>query len=277
VVGTDNLYTSTDAGGTWVARESPRKWIAVASSADGSRLLAADVGGRLYTSADSGITWTPHESNRLWIAVSSSADGKKLAAAAMAGQIYISNDAGATWAPRATAGYWRSIASSADGTTLVAATSMFNGMTIQCLKGFIYVSTDSGVTWTPRYQAGNWFSVATSADGRKMVAAQYLVTGSCDDIEPVAGIYRSTDGGVTWANLKVSLEGKKIENNPWFSVATSADGTKIVAVDQHYSSTQEGSDRGDAGLGALWTSSDSGKTWVLQAVPGLSEMAASDG
>jgi hypothetical protein len=270
VVGTDNLYTSSDAGGTWVARESPRKWIAVASSADGSRLLAADVGGRLYTSADSGITWTPHESNRLWIAVSSSADGKKLAAAAMAGQIYISNDAGATWTPRATAGYWRSIASSADGTTLVAATSMFNGMTIQCLKGFIYVSTDSGVTWTPRYQAGNWFSVATSADGRKMVAAQYLVTGSCDDIEPVAGIYRSTDGGVTWTNLNVSLEGKKIEDNPWFSVASSADGTKIVAVDQHYSSTQEFSDRGDAGLGALWTSSDSGKTWVIQGVPGLS-------
>jgi hypothetical protein len=271
VVGTDNLYTSSDAGGTWVARESPRKWIAVASSADGSRLIAAEVGGRLYTSTDSGVTWTPRESNRLWIAVSSSADGKKLAAAAMAGQIYISNDAGATWIPRATAGYWRSIASSADGTTLVAATSMFNGMTIQCLKGFIYVSTDSGVTWTPRYQAGNWFSVATSADGRKMVAAQYLVTGSCDDIEPVAGIYRSTDGGVTWANLNVSLGGKKIEYNPWFSVATSADGTKIVAVDQKYYGTQEFSDRGDAGYGALWTSSDSGKTWVIQAVPDMNK------
>jgi hypothetical protein len=270
VVGTDNLYTSTDAGGTWVARESPRRWIAVASSADGSRLLAADVGGRLYTSADSGVTWTPHESNRLWIAVSSSADGKKLAAAAMTGQIYISNDAGATWTPRATAEYWRSIASSADGTTLVAATSMFDGMLIKPgLKGFIYVSTDAGVTWTPRSAEGNWFSVAVSADGQKMVAAQYHVPYAFDDIERVAGIYRSTDRGVTWTNLNVSLEGKKIEYNPWFSVASSADGTRLVAVDQHYSSTQEGRDRPDAGIGALWTSSDSGETWVIQAVPDM--------
>jgi hypothetical protein len=270
VVGTDNLYTSSDAGSTWVARESPRKWIAVASSADGSRLLAAEVGGRLYTSADSGITWTPRESNRLWIAVSSSADGRRLAAAAMAGQIYISNDAGATWAPRATQGYWRSIASSADGTTLVAATSMFDGkMIVPGLKGFIYVSTDSGVTWTPRSAEGNWFSVAVSADGQKMVAAQYLVPYSFDDIERIAGIYRSTDRGVTWTNLNVSLEGKKIEYNTWFSVATSADGTKIVAVDQHYSALQEGRDREDAGYGALWTSSDSGKTWVIQAPPGM--------
>jgi hypothetical protein len=271
VIGTDNLYTSTDAGGTWVARESPRKWIAVASSADGSRLLAAEVGGRLYTSADSGVTWTPHESNRWWIAVSSSADGKKLAAAAMEGQIYISSDGGTTWTPRATAEYWHSIASSADGTTLVAVTSMFDGMTItKGLKGFIYVSNDSGVTWTRRFTEGDWFSVAISADGRKMVAAQYLpYSFKYDDIERVPGIYHSTDAGVTWTDLNVSLGGKRIDDNTWFSVASSADGSKIVAVDQKYYSTQESSDRADAGYGALWTSTDSGETWAIQAVPGM--------
>jgi photosystem II stability/assembly factor-like uncharacterized protein len=148
---------------------------------------------------------------------------------------------------------------------------MFDGMSITPgLKGFIYVSVDSGVTWTPRSTEGNWFSVATSADGRKMVAVQYLPpTFKFDDVERVPGIYHSTDAGTSWTRLKVALQGEEVEPAPWISIASSADGTKLVAVDQKYYSTQEGRDRPDAGPGALWTSTDSGETWVIQAVPGM--------
>ena len=53
-VGGGQIYTSTDAGTTWAAREANRNWHGVASSDDGIRLLAADYGGHLYTSTDAG-------------------------------------------------------------------------------------------------------------------------------------------------------------------------------------------------------------------------------
>jgi hypothetical protein len=61
------------------------QWSAVASSADGTKLIA--VGGPLcrciYTSTDSGATWTQQTGagQRYWGAVASSSDGTKLVAA----------------------------------------------------------------------------------------------------------------------------------------------------------------------------------------------------
>ena len=73
------------------ARDQVRNWIAVASSSDGRRLLAAEQGGQLYTSMDSGITWVPRDSVRNWKSVASSADGAKLIAVEQGGQIYTSS------------------------------------------------------------------------------------------------------------------------------------------------------------------------------------------
>ena len=78
-------------GRTWTPRESSRIWFSVASSADGTKLVAVVNGGQIYTSTDSGVSWTPRESNRDWISVASSADGGKLVAVAgFDGQIYTS-------------------------------------------------------------------------------------------------------------------------------------------------------------------------------------------
>ena len=85
------IYTSTDAGVTGTARESDRQWRGVASSADGMKLIAAELNGgqqpgRLWTSTDAGVTWTAGAfggPNR-W-SVASSADGTKLFAAATGG------------------------------------------------------------------------------------------------------------------------------------------------------------------------------------------------
>ena len=85
------IYTSTDSGGTWAARDANRAWTSVASSADGSKLAAAVAGGRIYISGDSGVSWTPRESNRVWNSVASSADGSKLVAVVKDGRIYTSD------------------------------------------------------------------------------------------------------------------------------------------------------------------------------------------
>jgi hypothetical protein len=104
----------------WTPRESNRFWYSVASSADGSRLVAVVNGGQIYTSADSGVTWTPSESNRFWYSVASSADGSRLVAVVNGGQIYTSADYGVTWTPSESNRPWWSVASSTDGSRLVA-------------------------------------------------------------------------------------------------------------------------------------------------------------
>ena len=75
-----DLYP-TDSGATWTARDSDRQWQAVASSADGVKLVAVVYGSssRIYTSTNSGVDWTPTGPTNLnWSSVASSADGTRL-------------------------------------------------------------------------------------------------------------------------------------------------------------------------------------------------------
>ena len=124
----DTVFTSSDAGVTWTAQANSgsRKWSAVASSADGNKLVATATGGRIYTSANAGATWTERAADGLhnWTAVTISDDGQKLSATAGGGgYIYSSNDGGATWVAQTSAGVpnWAAIASSADGSKIAAA------------------------------------------------------------------------------------------------------------------------------------------------------------
>lgn len=45
-------------GAVWTPREFDRAWVEVASSADGSKVVAVEGYGQIYTSTDSGATWT---------------------------------------------------------------------------------------------------------------------------------------------------------------------------------------------------------------------------
>ena len=127
VVENGTIYTSTDAGATWTERANSgvRKWSAVASSADGNKLVATATGGRIYISTDAGATWTERAADGLhnWTAVTISDDGQKLSATAGGGgYIYSSNDGGVTWVAQTSAGVpnWAAIASSADGSKIAA-------------------------------------------------------------------------------------------------------------------------------------------------------------
>ncbi len=226
VVKGGRIYTSTDSGVRWTPRDSDRNWHTVTSSADGTKLAAVVNGGQVYTSTDSGVSWTARETDRPWFAIASSADGGKLAATVVGDHILTSTNSGLTWTTRDNNRNWRSIASSTDGNKLIALDS----------NNLIYTSTDSGVNWTPRESNRNWYATASSADGSKLVAT-------------VGGgrIYTSTDSGVSWTPRE--------SNRIWESVASSADGSKLVAVvigGQIYTSTDSG---------VNWTPRESNRNW----------------
>jgi hypothetical protein len=191
----NQIYTSTDSGITWTARDAARNWVAAASSADGTKLVATVNNGRIYTSTDSGLTWTARDAVRNWQAVASSADGTKLVAAVSAGQIYTSTDSGLTWTALEANRSWQAVASSADGTKLVAVV----------YDGQIYTSANSGQTWTARDSVRYWQAVASSDDGTKLVATVisgpiYTSTGQPTLAPPYIrvenGIFYIQDNGI---------------------------------------------------------------------------------
>ncbi|MBM4098128.1 MAG: tandem-95 repeat protein, partial [Planctomycetes bacterium] len=196
------------SGVTWFTPSAPASglpalgWIAVASSADGTKLAAAAPNAKVYVSVNSGTNWTAVGAARDWEALASSADGTKLAAAEYNGLIYTSTDGGATWTGRGTANrYWTAVASSSDGMKL-AATEM---------NGKIYISEDGGATWTTRESARAWSSIAMSADGKVMVAGAYGDK-----------LYYSNDSGANWTS--------KDQARVWRAVGVSGDGSNAIAA-----------------------------------------------
>jgi hypothetical protein len=249
--GASQIYVSGDAGLTWTARDQSRFWRALAMSADGSRLIAAEGNGRLYTSSDFGLTWVPREQVRGWYSVACSADGMKLIASTDNAGLHTSADGGVTWTSRGQTGrFFTGVASSADGTRLVACEA--------ALAGRLYISTDSGVTWEARGPEVNWASVCSSADGLKLAAA------------PGSGqVYLSTDGGATWV--------PRAQVQSWGKLACTSDGSRHFAVSPNASGFLYFSRGTHSAAGtetASFTYGSSG--WSLQSSVGLWTPAGDD-
>jgi len=266
---------SGSVGQSWTARGSSANWSGVASSADGTKLVATVSGGQIYNSTNSGAGWTARDSNRYWSSVAGSADGTKWVATAgdsttHTDYIYTSADSGATWAQHTSSGlnHWVSCACSADGTKLVAAAYGNN----------IYVSSNSGGTWSSVLITTNylWNSVASSADGTRVVAAEGNGTiaisvnsgstwfsptnvGSSVNLDAVASsadgvrlaaatstaIYISTDSGNTWTK-----EGVTVSSGRLTAVASSADGSQVATT------------AGGSTAGNIFSSQNSGASWT---------------
>jgi uncharacterized repeat protein (TIGR03803 family) len=294
VVASNSLGTSYGAEGSFVVALGapftsvpPAQWESIASSADGTRLVAGAVNGQtgIYTSENSGTNWTRVDTLAAE-GVASSADGTKLAAVINGGPIFLSKNSGTDWtlATGAPEAEWNSIAMSADGTKLAAVAENLEG---------VYTSTNSGTNWTfqtngvPRMEGIGY--IASSADGSKLVAAAgddengpiftstnsgadwiqasnaplarwYSVASSADGTKLAAcayflgRVYLSTNSGATWTNAGLPAA-------DWNSVASSADGTKLVALDNSADSTY------GSGSGGIYTSTNSGATWVSNNVP----------
>ncbi|MCX6924720.1 MAG: hypothetical protein NT154_16130 [Verrucomicrobia bacterium] len=170
------MFVSTNSGVTWrPAGISGHSWTSVASSADGTKLIATAnefPTGPVFKSSNSGVTWTqisvPAAS---WIAAASSADGSRMIIAGNNppdGPVYASTDSASNWAfTGAPSENYTAVASSADGATLALASAYINGV-----SGSIHISTNSGVTWNNSdAPVSAWSSVAASVDGKKLVAA----------------------------------------------------------------------------------------------------------
>jgi Tfp pilus assembly protein FimT len=247
----NGIYTSTNSGVDWMLTSTSQWWGPMASSADGNKLVASSTG--IYTSTNAGATWTLTPApSATWVSVASSADGTKLAAVADSPEgdaIYTSTNSGATWAlsfaPPTVPLF--SVASSADGTRLV-------------VVGYpVYYSTNSGDSWTPTSTpflpspvVGPVQQVAVSADGRKSVAFM----GYNDIYGNPSPLYTSTNFGETWTKTSAP-------SNQWMYVASSADGTRLIAV-------AGGLSQG----GPIYTSMDSGVTWTSNNVPQTNWSAA---
>ncbi len=259
-------------GESWTAYDSSRAWSAVASSADGTKLVATVNGGQIYTSANSGVTWTAQASSTNWSSVASSADGTSLVAgvgnnASSVGYIYTSANSGiGSWSPHDSARQWVSVASSADGTKLVAAAYGTAGSG----NPGVYTSTSSGSSWALSKAVQYCSSVASSADGTKLVATVYggqiwtsinsgsswlpyanslnwtAVASSADGSRLLAAVgggslYISYNSGTNWAAVNSGATAE------WTGLASSADGSRLVAVDS---------------TGDVYISTDSGVTWA---------------
>ena len=172
----------------WTPTTAPtNNWASVASSADGSRLVASvgnnhtTNGNFIYISTNSGADWILSQAptNMPWASLASSADGSKVVAGVnyasisagdLFGSVYTSTDSGMTWqSNNVPAAQWLGVALSADGTRLVAVGWTPSG------TGVIYSSTNSGASWVSNSVPNQiWSYVASSADGGKLVAASYF-------------------------------------------------------------------------------------------------------
>ena len=254
-----SVWTSADAGATWTERTAPGNapWSSIASSADGTRLAAVGLGTQIWTSGDSGATWTARATNRSWDSVTMSADGSRIAAATLEsnpgsgdGRIYTLESApGAAfgtgaWIEQNEVQMWRSIASSADGKKLVAAAHRDGATSPQA---GVFTSDNYGVTWTPRQSAAvTAYRVTSSADGTRLAMA-----------ERFGKIYTSADSGVTWS--AGTFEGG------FNSVASSADGSVLVAVQANGKSSVEDQSPLPGRTGKLLVSTNAGATWTQRA------------
>lgn len=264
---------------TWrQINSSDLNWNSIASSSDGTRMIAAVYAGNIYQSINSGQTWNSLTVASLggsveWTGVASSSDGTILAAVAYDNGIYLSTNSGSTWVPEESGSViWDGIAESANGSNMIA--SIYGND--------LYASANGGRTWTATAFSGNWTAVAMSASGSVMYGAAIggiyssanwssvlsgtsgydwvAIASSADGSRLIAaatnsggGIYISSNGGSSWSSVGLPATN-------WTSVASSSDGSKLVAVVKG---------------GLVYTSDNWGATWQNNGLTGNWQCVAS--
>ena len=202
-----------------------RSWFSVAASSDGSTIIAGTSQGSIQISHDAGLTWDymDRRFGAAFEAVTVSANGMNMAVASQGGDIWTSGDSGSTWTDRTLAG--------TNHWFTLAASSDGSHLVAGTDFGTLIQSLDFGATWSEISIPGGhgWFDIAMSSDGQKIIASDYTNRK----------VFISSDFGLSW---QVHLERLLVAG-----VTSSSDGTNLAV----------GIEGGD-----IYTSSDSGQTWV---------------
>jgi photosystem II stability/assembly factor-like uncharacterized protein len=235
------MWKSTDSGETWVSLSSyGNQWTCIRMSSDTTKIIACGTYfGYIYLSTDSGSTFNQltTDQSRNWTSIAVSADFTKITATAQSDTIYYSKNSGATW----TSGLylpggvdWRSIVSDPTGKNLTVVANNY----------IIWFSRNYGANWyyylTPGSQIWSSPGLSISPDGSVLIAGTFQ-----------NGLYISNNGGLDWRVAPIFPNNGN--NVTITSTFISADNS-FIAICVYWINTPT----------HIWTSPDSGYTWVEQ-------------
>ncbi len=211
------LWTTTDGGATWSARDMHASQpLRARAFLDARRGLAIGDGGLILATEDSGKTWTARASATKEKLMAIAWAGEQAWAAGMDGAIVHTADGGRTWARQKT------------GTTqAIEAIFFLDGQRGWAAgwSGTILRTEDGGNTWRPiKTDAGQWSLAAIYfRDEKRGWAAGFA-----------GQILRTEDGGLTWKALASGTNG-------WLtSIAFDGQERGWIAFDDGFLTSEDG-------------------------------------
>lgn len=180
----NGVYRSTDNGQTWAAANTgltglegvPGRSMSVI---DGNVFMISD--NKLFRSTNNGSDWNLVDNNWTSSAIVKNPWNGHLFGAG-GNSVRKSTNGGSTWADVGTTVDW-----------IRSLVMMTSGRMLAVTFASLEVSTNGGVTWA----ASNGNLDASTIEGLVATSSGYIVAGSANN-----GIYRSTNAGLTWQNVR---------------------------------------------------------------------------
>ena len=212
------VWISSNAGVTWTqtSASTTAEYTSIASSSDGTKLIAGATHTGVYISHDGGTTWTLNSDSDIlgddgYVGVASNADGRVLVLTSLGNYLYLSTDYGSTWIKETSLGvaYWQGVAVSADGSKIAA--SIYGGSS--------FLSTNSGASFTaldtPFYSVQEG-CLNLSANGANLFAGNlndfiyYITVPTISTISTISPIAGATAGGTSVTITGTYLSGATV-------------------------------------------------------------------
>jgi len=206
----------------WTQRATQQKWWGLASSSDGTKIIASVNSGKIYRSVNSGVSFNALTSSSLpatgeWQCLASSSDGTVLFAgrrSGISGGIYVSKDSGENWVRTADQAIdannnFYSISCGSNGVDAIACINGGTGANILiCQNGLDAIPTWTTIT-KPGGSSTSWVGTACSATADCMYACTFTA------------VYRRNVSAGTWTTITPSGI-----TAPW-SLACSSDASVL--------------------------------------------------
>jgi photosystem II stability/assembly factor-like uncharacterized protein len=262
VVGTGaQVFKSMDGGASWTSASiglpgapslaGPANWrrvvaLTIDSNNPATLFAAIDYLGNggdvpyIFTTTDGAASWTPTTDSGLpaggfpALVLDPQNTGSIYSASNLYG-LFKSQDAGADWTE--VLGLPRSCCETFSNSASVALDPQ-NSSTVYAAYygGGIFSSTDAGVTWSPTGSGSAMLSVDTLAIDPQNPSVLYAATANlcyCYDDPLPSGVWRSVDGGATWApvNMRLPIPDLPRILNTYSLAVDPQDGTVYAVTD----------------------------------------------